>query len=116
MDLTMGRVLQGGVITCCAVMLVGAVLYLLQNGDQSTSYSRFLGEPAALESIPAIFHAALKGSAKAIIQLAALLMIATPVMRVVFAVIGFARMKDWKFTAISLTVLALLTFGFFTSR
>jgi uncharacterized membrane protein len=38
-------------------------------------------------------------------------MIATPVMRVAFAVYGFTRQRQWLFTAISLTVLALLAFG-----
>ena len=38
-------------------------------------------------------------------------MIATPVMRVAFAVFGFARLKQWRFTLISLTVLGLLAFG-----
>jgi uncharacterized membrane protein len=34
-------------------------------------------------------------------------------MRVVFAVFGFARQKQWMFTGISLTVLGLLAFGLF---
>jgi hypothetical protein len=31
-------------------------------------------------------------------------------------VVDFARMKDWKFTGISLLVLSLLAFGLFGSR
>jgi uncharacterized membrane protein len=42
-----------------------------------------------------------------------LAVIATPVMRVAFAVFGFARQKQWMFTLISLTVLGLLAFGLF---
>jgi uncharacterized membrane protein len=38
-------------------------------------------------------------------------MIATPVLRVAFAVYGFARQKRWLFVGISLTVLALLGIG-----
>jgi uncharacterized membrane protein len=43
--------------------------------------------------------------------LSVLVMIATPVMRVAFAVYGFSRQRQWIFTGISLTVLALLAFG-----
>jgi uncharacterized membrane protein len=53
------------------------------------------------------------GSARGIIQLSVMTMIATPVTRVAFAVYGFARQRLWTFTAISLTVLGLLAFGLF---
>jgi len=51
------------------------------------------------------------GSARGIIQLSVLAMIATPVMRVAFAVYGFTRQRQWIFTGISLTVLVLLALG-----
>jgi uncharacterized membrane protein len=43
-------------------------------------------------------------------------MIATPVMRVAFAVFAFSRLKEWRFTLISLIVLGLLMFGLFGQR
>lgn len=45
------------------------------------------------------------------IQLAVLLIVATPVARVVFAAYAFARLRDWLYVAISLTVLSLLVFS-----
>jgi uncharacterized membrane protein len=116
METSMGLLLRTGVITCCAVMLAGAILYLLRHGGEQESYTKFHGEPAALESISGVLGQVRAGSARGIIQLAALLMIATPVLRVVLAVIDFARMKDWKFTGISLLVLGLLAFGLFGTR
>ena len=73
----------------------------------------FHGEPAALESVRGILREVRAGDARGIIQLSVLAMIATPVMRVAFAVYGFSRQKQWMFTGISLTVLALLAFGLF---
>ncbi len=116
LDESMGLLLRTGVITCCAVMFAGAILYLLRHGGEQESYTKFHGEPPSLESIAGVFGLVREGSARGIIQLAALMMIATPVLRVVFAVIGFARMKDRKFTGISLLVLALLALGLFGSR
>src|ERR1700679_2025834 len=116
MEAAMGHLLRTGVIVCCTIMATGAVLFLLQDGGATSSYTHFTGEPGDLKSIAGVLKQTRAGSAKGIIQLGALLMIATPVLRVVFAVAGFARMKDWKFTAISLTVLALLVYGLQASR
>lgn len=111
MEAAMGTVLRTGVAVCCTIMLGGAIVYLAQHGGENAAYGRFHGEAAGLESIRGVFGEAMKGSGAGIIQAGALLMIATPVMRVAFAALGFARMKDWTFVAISLTVLALLAIG-----
>jgi uncharacterized membrane protein len=111
MDAQMGSVLRAGVVTACAIMAAGAVLYLLRHGGERESFRVFHGEPPALESVSGILSAVRAGSARGIIQLSVLFMIATPVLRVAFAVFGFARLKDWRFTLISLVVLGLLAFG-----
>ena len=46
---------------------------------------------------------------RGLVQLGLLLLIATPIARVVFSVIGFARQRDWLYVLITLTVLTLLT-------
>jgi len=50
----------------------------------------------------------MQGNSAAIIQAGVILLIATPVARVVFAVIGFAIERDRLYVAVSLTVLAVL--------
>jgi uncharacterized membrane protein len=111
MEAGMGLLLRSGVLTSCGVMLIGAVLYLLRHGRERDSFTAFHGEPPTLESISGVIREAATGSARGIIQLGALLLIATPVMRVIFGVVGFARERDWKFVVISLIVLALLLYG-----
>jgi len=107
----MGGLLRAGVILACGIMFAGGVLYLLRHGGEHQSWQSFHSEPAALRSIAGIWHAMLAGQARAIIQFSALVLIATPVMRVAFAVYGFARQKRWLFVAVSLIVLALLGAG-----
>jgi len=111
LDAQMGSLLRAGVILACALMLAGGVLYTLRHGGERESFATFHGEPASLETVGGIWREVRSGSARGIIQLSVLIMIATPVMRVAFAVYGFARQRHWLFTAISLTVLGLLTFG-----
>jgi uncharacterized membrane protein len=47
----------------------------------------------------------------AAVTMAVLLLIATPIARVVFALIGFARQRDWMYVGVSAIVLALLAYS-----
>ena len=58
-------------------------------------------------------HLLTHGNPAAIIQLGILLLIATPIARVLFAIIGFAIERDRLYIVVSLTVLAVLMFGIF---
>ena len=49
--------------------------------------------------------------ARAIIQLGLLLLIATPVARVVFSVYAFARQRDWVYVVVTLIVLGVLLYS-----
>jgi uncharacterized membrane protein len=50
------------------------------------------------------------------VQLGLLLLIATPIGRVVFSVAGFARQRDWLYVGITLVVLALLAYSLIGMR
>ena len=63
-----------------------------------------------------ILHGALGGDSRSIIQLGLLLLIATPIARVVFAVAGFLFEKDWLYVAVSLLVLAILLYSLVFGR
>ena len=55
--------------------------------------------------------AALSRDGGGIIQLGILLLIATPVARVVFSVFAFSIQRDWLYTLVTLIVLAVLVFS-----
>ena len=94
-----------------AIVLIGGVLYLHANAGHPANFRTFLGEPAdlrhPLQMMPLLAH----GNPAAVIQAGLLLLIATPVARVVFAVIGFAIERDRLYVAVSLIVLAVLMFS-----
>jgi uncharacterized membrane protein len=54
-------------------------------------------------------------SARAIIQLGLLLLIATPVARVAFSAVAFAIEHDYMYVVITLIVLAILSYSLFSS-
>jgi uncharacterized membrane protein len=115
-DQMMGRLLQTGVLLAGTVVLFGGILYLLRHGGEVPDYRNFHGVLPALKTGSGVLRGVLAFQARAIIQLGVLLMIATPVLRVVFAIAAFAFERDWLYTLISAIVLALLTYGIFGSR
>ena len=111
MELTMGHLLRAGVLLAAAVVLVGGILYLSQMRGPRTDYSVFHGAAAELRSPSAIAKHAFTGDSRSIIQLGLLLLIATPVARVAFALFGFSAEKDWLYVAVSAIVLGVLVYS-----
>ena len=107
----MGRLLQAGVLLASAVVLIGGLLYLRAHAGIAKDYRTFTGEPASLRHPVELFRLLMTGDAGAIVQLGVLLLIATPIARVVFAAVGFAVERDRLYVVISLVVLAVLIFG-----
>lgn len=113
METVMGRLLQTGVLLASAVVLLGGVLYLHAHKGSPMDYTTFTGEPEALRHPLQLLHLIAAGDGAAIVQLGLLLLIATPIARVVFAVIGFAIERDRLYVAVSLVVLAVLLISLF---
>jgi len=107
----LGNLLRFGVLLSAAVVLAGAVIYLAHHAFEPANFSVFRGEAAALRSLPAIFAGALRLHGKSIIQFGLLLLIATPVARVVFSAIGFAIERDYLYVVLTLIVLAVLLYS-----
>jgi uncharacterized membrane protein len=107
----MGRLLQSGVVLAGLTMAAGGALYLASHGRETASYTHFHTVNPELKRIAGVLRGVKALHSTAIIQLGVLLMIATPVLRVAFAVFGFAQERDWLYTGISLLVLALLAYA-----
>jgi uncharacterized membrane protein len=111
METMMGTLLRFGVVLASTVVLAGGVFYLQDHRGERVNYRNFVAHPLVLRH-PAELAAGLsRGEADAIIQLGILLLIATPIARVVFAVVGFAIERDRLYVAIGVTVLAVLLYG-----
>ncbi len=108
METIMGRLLQIGVLLASAVVLVGGFLYVREHIGDVVNYRSFASEPASLRSVRGLFRLLMMGDPAAVIQVGVLLLIATPIARVVFAVVGFALERDRFYVAVSLAVLAVL--------
>ncbi|HUZ61037.1 MAG TPA: DUF1634 domain-containing protein [Hanamia sp.] len=107
----MGTLLITGVIVSGALILFGGIYYLTQYGFGKPEFHTFSGEPSGLRSIKQIFNGFIHFDSLSIIQMGLLLLIATPVSRVVFAVIAFLFEKDYLYVIISLIVLVILIYS-----
>jgi uncharacterized membrane protein len=110
-DEVIGDLLRAGVIIAASVVSLGGIVYLVRHGAEEPSYRVFLGEPADLRGVSGIIAEARSFSGRGIIQLGLLLLVATPVARVIFSVAAFALRHDWTYVIITLIVLAALGYS-----
>lgn len=91
-------------------LLVGGVLYLMRCGTQPAEYQFFHGEPAFRSPLGAV-QAVLSGDPRGIIQVGILLLIATPVARVIFSLLVFVWLQDLIYVFVTSFVLAGLIYS-----
>jgi uncharacterized membrane protein len=113
MDAVMGRVLQAGVTLAAALVLAGGVFYLARHPVPTIDYRHFQGEPEQYRTVRGSLREALALNGRGLIQLGLLVLIATPVARVVFSVYAFLRQRDWTYLVVTLIVLGLLCYSLF---
>ena len=108
-----GVLLQTGVLLSILVALIGMTLYLGRAGRQVADFQVFRGEPFDLRGASAIVAAALAGRREAVIQLGVVILIATPIARVLLSLVAFALQRDRTYVVVTLIVLVVLLSGLF---
>jgi len=112
---TIANLLRAGVLLAAFVVIAGAVLYLGAQPRAHVAYRSFAGEPEQLKTVHGIVRSAFSGQARSIMQLGLLLLIATPVARVVFSIFAFAVERDHMYVGFTLIVLSVLLYSLFGS-
>ena len=108
-----GNLLRMGVLVAAAVALIGGIAFMIQNGAMTPDHATFRGQPEMLSTLTGIIAGAGAFQPAAIVQLGIVLLIATPVARVLLTLVAFAIQRDWIFVLISAIVLALLGYSLF---
>jgi uncharacterized membrane protein len=103
-----GVLLRVGVSMSAALVFAAGVAYLWQNHGARVSYQQFHGETAELTSVAGVVRGAASLDALALMQLGLLILVATPVARVLFAAFAFTLERDWLYVIVSLIVFAVL--------
>jgi uncharacterized membrane protein len=105
--------LRFGVILAAIVVFVGGAIYLHHPSIALPDYSHFRATAPSLRTVAGVLRGVLQLDAKSVIQLGILILIATPVARVIFCVIGFSRRRDRLYIGVSMTVLIILIYSLF---
>jgi uncharacterized membrane protein len=116
MQLIIGWILRGGVAVSMAVVVVGGIVFIYRHGESVPDFRSFKGTPGFINSPKKVFESAFQLRGLAIIQLGIALLIATPILRVVFAAAGFILEKDRLYTLISVIVLLVIIISMITGR
>jgi uncharacterized membrane protein len=111
MERAMGVLLRFGVVLASTAVLAGMAFYLQDHARQLIDFRDFRPYSFGFRHRSELFSGSARGNAAAIIEAGILLLIATPVARVVFAVVAFALERDRLYTAISIAVLAVLVYS-----
>lgn len=110
-EVILGNLLRTGVLISAAVVFWGACIYLSRHAHEPADYRIFHGEPSEFRTIPGVIQSVINGRGRGLIQLGLLLLIATPIARVAFSVVGFAIERDRMYVAFTVIVLAILLYS-----
>jgi uncharacterized membrane protein len=108
MQLLLGRVLRAGTVISICVVFFGGIVYLHRHGNSIADYKEFKGIPDFVQHAGSLIKSAFMLKGQAIIQLGIILLIATPILRVIFSTIGFVLERDYMYVGISLLVLFII--------
>jgi len=102
MDAIIAKLLRLGVASAAALVLAGGVAYVALSGRASPDYRSFHPEMLGLAAMRKLAWP------EALIEIGLLLLIATPVARVVFSLAAFVFERDRMYAAFTVAVLAVL--------
>jgi uncharacterized membrane protein len=106
-----GLVLRGGVLLAAGITIAGAVPLLLVHGREYPSYHTFQGTDAPYKSLGVILRGSAQGHPLAIVALGMVVLIATPISRVLLTLVGFLVERDRVYAALTSLVLLILLYS-----
>ncbi len=107
-----GQLLRYGVLLSSLVVLAGGIVYLTRHGYQHPAFGSFKGEPDKMKAPIPMWKAIIQGEGRPLIAFGLLLLILTPIARILFSVAGYLMEKDYLYVCITLFVLAVILWNF----
>lgn len=107
-QLLIGNLLRVGVYLSMGIVIVGGLIYLINHGNEKIDYAIFDLNKVSLKTVAVIFSEVLSFKGAAVIQFGLLMLIFTPIARVLMAVVSFFIEKDYLYVLIGLIVLTII--------
>ncbi len=103
-----GNLLRAGVYISMAIVILGGIIFLFDHGSEKIDYAVFDINKVSLKTVAAIFEEVITFKGVAIVQFGLLMLIFTPIARVIMAVVSFFIEKDYLYVLIGLIVLSII--------
>lgn len=116
MQAIIGWILRAGVLVSMSVVFIGGIVFIYRHGHETPDYHTFKGVPDFVHNASGIINGIFTLRGRAIIQAGIILLIATPVIRVVFSAVGFILEKDYLYVGITLIVLLIIFISMFSGH
>ena len=113
LEIIIGHTLRIGVVTAAVIVLIGGVLYLVENRATVPHYQSFHAGATPSDNLSGIVRNIQALNSLGIIQLGLVVLIATPILRVIFSVVAFALERDALYVVATLIVLMVLLYSLF---
>lgn len=108
LQVVLGTLLRVGVLVSMIIVFIGGVMYMIEQGSAVKDYGNFIVDANSFNSIPKIISELKQFKSGAIIQFGILMLILTPVLRIVFSVYSFLMEQDYLYVIIGFIVLAII--------
>ena len=109
MNELIGNTLRIGVFAACIIALLGGIYYLATtSGHPVPDYTTFHKGAVSYTTFEGIVRGAFSLSATEWMQLGVVVLMLTPIMRVVLSLIDFSIQRDWLYMAITAIVLVVI--------
>lgn len=106
-----GMALKIGVLVSFTLILTGGIAYLIGHGQHSGNFATFKDYTLPMKDM---LTGAIAFQPKPLIQLGIVILIGTPIMRVIFSAFSFALEKDYLYTTLTIIVLLIITLSMVT--
>lgn len=103
-----GNLLRAGVYLSMAIVVLGGIIYLVDHSTEKIDYVAFDFDKVSLKTVQAIFSEVLTFKGAAVVQFGLLMLIFTPIARVLMAVVSFFLERDYLYVLIGLIVLSII--------
>jgi len=119
LEASIARVLRVGTLLSLCIIVVGAAVTLIQHPDyldQAGGLDALLQPHDNARTVDALASGLARGEGESVMLLGLLLLVVTPVMRVLLSAVAFLRVGDRAFTLLTTGVLILLLISFMLGR
>src|SRR5690242_18179729 len=106
-----GNLLRAGVFLAAMIVAAGGMVHLATHGNDVVNFRVRHADDGVFRTLPAIADSVRHFNSEGFVQFGLLVLIATPILRVVFAAAGFLLERDYLYVVVSLMVLGILMFS-----